>query len=69
MFDYKALLNLFTNSKWNGTRYISVDAARKGKDKAIIYVWDGFEVVDSHVMARCTITELGTKVLELARKW
>ena len=40
LFDYDKILDLLTNQKYNGTKYISCDVARKGKDKAVISVWD-----------------------------
>lgn len=32
-----------------GTKYIIVDAARYGSDKAIVMVWEGFRIIEVHV--------------------
>lgn len=45
LFDYNALLNMWDNHAINGEKYLSIDAARKWKDKTIIFEWDWLEVV------------------------
>lgn len=68
LFDYNALLDLFNNPSYNWTKYISCDAARKGKDIAVIMVWDWFEIIDIVSIDKCTNTELENKIKELAHK-
>lgn len=40
LFDYNALLNMWDNPAINGEKYLSIDAARKGKDKTVIFEWN-----------------------------
>ena len=54
LFDYWAICDMWSNPKYNGDKYITCDAARKWKDKAIILVWDWMEIVDFMVYAKCT---------------
>ena len=44
LFDYNALLNMWDNPAINGDKYLSIDVARKGKDKTIIIEWNGLEM-------------------------
>lgn len=47
IFSYDAILNTFSNTfiKPNGTRYITGDVGGKGKDKTVLYVWDGWRII------------------------
>jgi len=69
LFDYEALLDMWTNPKNNWTKYISCDVARKWKDKAVIYVWDWLEIIDYSIYDKCTNVELQDKIKEFAQKY
>lgn len=45
LFDYNSILNLWDNPAINWEKYLSVDVARKGKDKTIIFEWNWLEIV------------------------
>lgn len=62
--------NLFSNSfVKGGTKYITVDVARQGKDKSIIMVWDGLKIIKVITINKNTITELADKIKELHKKY
>lgn len=42
LFEYDAILDLFTNDAERGGKYCIVDAAGRGRDRTIITNWDGF---------------------------
>lgn len=51
-----------------GTTYITVDVARQGKDKTVIFVWDGMLVVDAAIVQNAEGDAVAKRVVELARK-
>lgn len=64
--------DIFTNthvSNDNCEWYITCDVARMGSDKAVIYVWKGFEVVDMFVFDKSKITELQANIIQLKNKY
>jgi len=69
LFEYAKLIDLKNNPRNNGDKFITCDAARKGKDKAVISVWDWFEEIDRVVFDKCLTTEIETKILELAQRY
>lgn len=68
IFDYDAILWIWTNPKLNGVKYISADIARKWKDLAIILVWDDLEVIEAVIYPTSTNEVLQDKIRELSRK-
>ena len=42
LFDYDAIMDLFTNSAKRGDRYCTVDVAGRGRDRTVVMIWDGF---------------------------
>ena len=69
LFNYTSLLNIFSNPKYNGQRYISADIARKGKDKCVIFVWDWFEIIDYVIFEKSTNDIIELKIKELCQKY
>jgi len=69
LFEYDKILDLLTNPKYNWTKYISCDVARKWKDKAIISVWDWYEEVDRAVFEKCLNVDIENKIREFAHKY
>jgi len=41
LFEYDAILDLFTNEAERGKSYCTVDVAGRGRDRTIILIWDG----------------------------
>ena len=42
LFDYDAIVDLFTNVPELGNRYCTVDVAGRGRDRTMIIIWNGF---------------------------
>lgn len=57
--DYEMIEQIFSNDHvQEGTPYITVDAARMGSDKAVIFVWKGWKVVDVQTFDVSKTTEI-----------
>jgi len=58
--EFDNILALFQNDhvKLDGEKYITADIARFGSDKAIILVWYGWAVVEIHVFAKSSMTDI-----------
>ena len=69
LFEYNKILDLRINQKYNWTKYISCDVARKWKDKAVISVWDWYEEVDRVIFEKCLNIDIENKINELAYKY
>lgn len=69
LFDYNKILDLtkpkIPSSK---TKYISCDAARKGKDKCIIFVWEGFNLIDFTIFETSTTMQVSQEIRRLQVK-
>lgn len=72
LMDYESIVNIFSNDfvkNDKGKYYITIDVARKGKDKAVITVWRGFEVIELVEYPISLINELQTSVIALRTKY
>lgn len=79
LYDYEAIYALFTNDHVqynhvtgkieNKTKYITVDAARFGSDKAIILVWNGRRVVDIAVYDVSSTTDIANQVKKFEKQY
>jgi hypothetical protein len=70
LIDFETIDNMYSNSYVPaGTKYIIVDAARFGSDKAIITVWDGLRLIDRVVFATSATTDIQNAVNALAVKY
>jgi phage terminase large subunit len=59
LFPYDAILDLFSNTVDNSDqRFITCDAARKGRDMCEIFTWRGLEVIDIHEMPISLVPEI-----------
>lgn len=59
VFDYYATQDLFDNyPRPAKKRYITMDVARQGRDLAVMYVWEGFNVIRIRVWTKSTIPQL-----------
>lgn len=63
-------------SYWNGNHikpegefYLSIDVARKGKDKTVFRVWHGWVVVARYSMGKSLVNEVVEKAIELQREY
>lgn len=44
LIEYEAILDLFTNSVTEGDKKLSIDVARHGVDKTVMYLWKGLKL-------------------------
>lgn len=68
LIDYDTIVNIFTNEfvKGTGRKYITADVARFGKDKSIIRVWDGLQVILRVQLEKKKTTEVAAEIRKLA---
>lgn len=70
LFDYNKLLELESYKiPANNFKFISWDIARKGKDKAVLFVWEWFNVIDYVIFDKSKTTELSQAIRELQDKY
>lgn len=70
LMQYEKIVDLFTNKfVKEGVRYITCDVARKGKDKTIIRVWNGYKSIKKVVLTVSKITEIATMIQRLQREF
>lgn len=71
MMSSDAINNIFTNYPQanDQNKYIVVDVARKGKDKTIIYVFKGWEVIDVVEIPKATLDVQYTRLEQLREKY
>ena len=68
IFEYDAIQDMFTNNvevSHDDKKYLVVDAAGQGGDKATFYVWKGWEVVRIDELEKCHSEELEQKILDI----
>jgi hypothetical protein len=69
LIDFDSANNIFSNTfVATGNKYITADIARFGSDSAVIYVWEGFRIIERVLMAVSTITQLQTAIIALKNK-
>jgi hypothetical protein len=67
--DYESIIDIFTNVPQNGDMYITADIARLGSDKAVIKVWNGWDVVEIVEFAISKTTEIQMAINSLRAKY
>lgn len=71
LISYASITDYFTNSfveENKENKRITVDVARKGKDKSIVRLWYGYACVKRISIDKCLITELAIIVKDLSKK-
>lgn len=69
LFEYDLLVDLFSNEyAERGSKFLSVDVARFGKDTTTIYVWDGLMVTHAFSFSKRPINELVNRIESLCRE-
>lgn len=67
LMSYDAIADLFTNGHvQRGTKYLTVDVARFGKDTTTIYEWEGWVIVKRHVLKKKSVTEVAAYTKDVA---
>lgn len=71
LMDYDSICDLFTNThiERTGKRYITADIAMKGSDLFVIFVWDGFVLIDFYAIPKSGGKEIIDKINEFRRKY
>jgi hypothetical protein len=71
LIDYDTIVNIFTNEfvRGSGTKYITADVARFGKDKTIIRLWDGLKVILRVELSKKKTTEVAAEIRKIATNY
>lgn len=70
MINYDVINSIFNNIlDEKGIKYIVADIARFGSDRAIITVWDGWNIIEYIAFNTSKTTEIETTIIALARKY
>lgn len=70
LYNPFSINDIFTNVHVKpGKKYITIDAARFGSDKAVIKVWNGFRVIDIAVYLLSSTTDIANKTKEFERQY
>lgn len=64
LFDYDSICDIFTNQANRGKKYLTIDVAGAGKDKTILFFWDGLFLEDIEVMENISSEELDKILIE-----
>jgi len=67
LIKYEKIIDLFTNDfiKKSNQKYLTVDAARYGSDKAVIIYWNGFIIEKIHSYAKSSMEFLKNEIDKL----
>jgi len=52
LIEYDAIIDLFTNSVEEGAKALTIDVARHGVDKTVMYLWKGLKIYGVRVYAK-----------------
>lgn len=70
LMDYNMILSSFIPKvPFNRRKFISCDAARKWKDKCVIFVWEWFNVIDYTIFDKCLTTEITEEIRYYQNKY
>lgn len=68
LFNYDNLLAMWENPKLWGAWFISIDVARKGKDKTVLWIWEWFDLVDVIIEKTSDMRELAERITQIAKE-
>lgn len=71
LFEFDAVNDLWTNALPKVTdddRFMTVDVARLGNDKTVIYMWKGFSLYRKEVYTKQVLTQTAQAIKEAARR-
>ncbi|QBQ41071.1 hypothetical protein E2P86_07860 [Sphingobacterium psychroaquaticum] len=67
LIDFRKIQDIYTNSfVVGGSKFITADIARFGRDKTVIGVWDGFRLVKIVEYGKNSVTEAAERIKNLA---
>jgi len=58
LFEYDAIIDLFTNSVEKGDKYCTVDVAGRGRDRTMILIWNGLFIEKIYNLSNISNEEL-----------
>ncbi len=68
LMRYDAITDIFTNTvKESKEKYITVDAARMGGDRIVIYVWRGLKIYKAFIYVKQAITITENRIKEISQ--
>ena len=67
LFSTDNLLRMFRNELLDGTKYITSDIARFGKDRTIICVWNGLTLIELKMLHKASIDEVVNEIRNTAK--
>ena len=59
---------MFSNVVPTGDKYITADIARFGKDKTVIYLWNGLQIIDIVSMDMSSMVDVANKIREMQQR-
>jgi len=69
LFNYDKILDIFTNFVEKKTnKYITCDVARMGRDKTVIYTWQGWNAFERFEIKTSALTEIVKEIEKLREK-
>lgn len=71
LITYGAMKSMWTNShvKKTGRRYITADIALHGSDKFVVFVWDGWVIIDCIIVDKCDAKQVEELLKATAEKY
>lgn len=69
LMRYDDINDLFSNTVDKGEKFITVDVARFGHDKAVLMVWEGLKVIYIKTIDKCGIDQLEIELKTLAQNY
>jgi hypothetical protein len=71
LINFDNIVNLWTNTHVpeTGQQYSTIDVARLGKDKSVIFIWKGLVVVHIEVIPKSKLDILGKRITELKNEY
>lgn len=67
LIEYDSILDLFTNTVDEGEKALTIDVARHGVDKTVMYLWKGLKLYGVRIYAKQDTLTTSLKVKDLAR--
>lgn len=64
LFEYDAIVDLFTNAAERGEKYCTVDVAGRGRDRTIVMNWEGLFITKIILMDNISNTELDEHLIK-----
>ncbi len=67
LMDYDSIIDLFTNTVDEGEKAMTIDVARHGVDKTVIYLWKGWRLYGVRIFAKQDTAVTSQKARDIAK--